>query len=354
MSGDVLQRLRAAFDAGADPYEHVELDTATRLGGAMALVTGLFGLVAVQISQPSGPLGWTGVLVLLAGTAAAALTYLLRRTPAGPLELLLAVHAGLLAAALFRAAAGPDAPFAQVLFVVAVYACIVHPLGRASGILLVASLLAWSPALYEPIDRSFVAATVSQLLLIWCLGPILVGWMTRVRRQRGEAKASAALARIDALTSVQNRRALEEQLPPFVSYHRRHQRPFSVLVADLDDFKHINDRFGHQVGDDVLRKVARSLAAALRLSDPCFRWGGDEFVALLPEAGHGEATDIADRVRDTVALSCRTPDDRPVRITVGVAQLGPGETGEALVERADAALLARKARRRSAGVASRV
>ena len=216
---------------------------------------------------------------------------------------------------------------------------------RALLLLFVASATACTPVWYEAASADFVALTVSQLLLIWCVGGIVIGWMTRVRSDRGEAKANSELARIDALTGLHNRRALEEALPAAVSHTRRHDRPLSVLVADMDHFKTINDVFGHQAGDDMLRKAAQSITAALRLSDPCYRWGGDEFVAILPEAAFGEALDIADRVRSTVALSCRTPDGKPLRISVGAAQLGPGETGDDLVARADAELLAAKAAR---------
>ena len=136
---------------------------------------------------------------------------------------------------------------------------------------------------------------------MWVFGVIVAAWTARVRRQRADAKAEATLARVDALTSLYNRRGLEEAMPVMVSHHRRHNRPLSVLVCDLDDFKGINDRHGHQTGDDTLRKVAQSLTAALRLSDLCYRWGGDEFVAVLPECAFGEASDIATRVRETVA-----------------------------------------------------
>ena len=338
--------------AGADPYEHVELDTATRLGGAILLTTTLFALVAVLIAPASGPLGWPGVVTLLGGSAVLGVFQVKRKSPSRPVTLLLGVHAGLIGAALYRLSAGPDAPFEQVLLIVTAYACMIHPIRRAVFALGSATALALTPVIYEDVDRHFAAATVSHLLLMWCFGAIVMAFMTRVRRQRAEAKANSALARIDALTQLQNRRALEEALPVAVHHHRRHNRDLSVLVCDLDDFKGINDTFGHQVGDEVLRKVALSLAAALRLSDPCFRWGGDEFVALLPEAGFGVASDISDRVRETVALSCRTPDGRPVRVTVGAAQLGSGETGEDLLARADAALLDGKARRNAARAAA--
>ena len=337
--------------AGPDHYEHVELDTATRLGGAMLLSTALFATVAVLISPPSGPLGWPGVGAALAWTIVVGGIQVARKTASRPGTLQVGVYLSLACAAVFRASAGPDAPFGQVLFVVAVYACMIHPLRHAVVVLASASALAVTPALYETVDRHFAAETVSRLLLIWCCGLIVATWMIRVRQQRREAKANSELARIDPLTQLQNRRALQEALDIAVLQHRRHHRDLSVLVADLDDFKSINDTFGHQVGDEVLRKVAQSLAAALRLSDPCYRWGGDEFVALLPEAGYGEASDIADRICETVAASCRMPDGRPVKVSVGAAQLASDETGEALLERADVALLDTKAARRLAPAA---
>ncbi len=345
MAGEALSRIRDALDGGTDPYENVELDTATRLGGAMLLIGSLFALVSLPLAAPSGPLGWPGVVLFLAATLVAGVAATRRAQPASPNALLAAVYGSLLAVGVYRASAGAGAPFEQLLFTVGVYACMVHPLRRAFVVLVCATGVACTPSWYEQVGSDFIAATVSSLLLIWCFGLIVAGWMTRVRRQRAEARANSQLARIDALTGLQNRRALEEALASQVSHHRRHVRPLSLLVADLDDFKSINDTYGHQAGDDLLRKVAQSLTAALRLSDPCFRWGGDEFVAVLPEAGYGEACDIAARVRETVALSCRTPDGRPIAITVGAAQLGPGQTADDLLQRADTELYAHKARR---------
>ena len=345
MAAGVLSRARKALEKSENPYEFVELDTATRLGGAMLLVGTLFVLVWIPLGDATGPLGWPGVLAFLAFTLVAGLLQLKRASASRPNTLLAGVFASLVMIGVFRAAAGPDAPFAQLIFILATYGCMIHPLNRALAVLIATSFAALTPELYETVDRSFTASTVSSMLMVWCFGLIVAGWMTRVRMQRKQAKANSELARVDALTNLQNRRALEEALPVAVSHHRRHNRPLSVLVADLDDFKGVNDTFGHHAGDDMLRKVALSLTAALRLSDPCYRWGGDEFVAVLPEAGFGEANDIAARVRETVALSCRTPDGRPVKVTVGVAQLGPGQTGEDLLAAADNQLLEHKARR---------
>ncbi len=136
-----------------------------------------------------------------------------------------------------------------------------------------------------------------------------------------------------------------------VAAARRADHPLSVMVADLDDFKAVNDAFGHHAGDDVLRDAARAFTNAVRIPDPCFRWGGDEFVALLPGADLATSREVAERVAAAVAAACTGPDGRPVRMTVGTAELGAAESGEQLVARADAALLEGKHRRANAPAA---
>lgn len=96
------------------------------------------------------------------------------------------------------------------------------------------------------------------------------------------------LSRVDALTGIANRRALEEQMLALSSSARRRGQPLSLLMIDIDHFKRFNDQFGHQVGDSVLRTTAQRLTAALRPEDFLGRWGGEEFLVLLaqtPEAG---------------------------------------------------------------------
>ncbi len=347
MGRATIKSVRATFDAGERPYEHVDLDAATRLGGAMVLVGFAFALASLPLSPPSGPLGIAGAAGCLAFALGLGIS-LLRTQRARPDALLAGVYLSLLAAALYRAAAGAGAPFEQLLFIIAVYACAIHPPRRTLLVLFCASVVACTPVFYEAVGSTFAARTVSQLLLVWSIGLIVMGWMIRVRRQRGDAEVAFALARVDDLTGLKNRRALEEALPAAIAHTRRHDHSLSLLVADMDDFKGINDAFGHPAGDQMLRKAAESITRALRLPDGCFRWGGDEFVAILSEADLDGAREIASRVQSTVALSCRTPEGRPLRVTVGAAQLEPGETGADLLNRADALLLTTKARRRAA------
>ena len=349
MARDSLNRVRRALDAGPQPYAHLDVALATRLGGAIFLVGIAYALLVLPLSPPRGPLGAVGVAACVASAAAVGWHLLRRPSPADPRLLLALCYAGVAIATLYRASAGPASPFHQLLFLAVMYTAAVHPARRAAGVIVAATASAASPMLYGGIDGHFAALTVSHVALTWSLALIILIWSTRVRhlRREGEAAREEAErhARIDALTGLGNRRALEEALAAAVADARRHGRPLAVLVADLDGFKGINDAFGHPAGDAMLRAAARAVTSALRLPDPCFRWGGDEFVALLPEADLEEAQSIALRVREAVDGGCRRPDGQPLGITVGSAELEPADSSTDLLARADAALLAAKAAR---------
>ena len=144
----------------------------------------------------------------------------------------------------------------------------------------------------------------------------------------------------DPLTRVHNRRYLFGQLGALVSGARRHGRPMAVAMIDLDGFKAVNDRHGHEVGDGVLVAAGEALQRALRAEDVIGRLGGEEFLALLPDTDAEAAARAAERLRAAVAAS-----DGPVPVTasVGWAVLLPGEEPDDLVRRADEALYAAKA-----------
>jgi len=138
------------------------------------------------------------------------------------------------------------------------------------------------------------------------------------------------LSEIDGLTGVTNHRHFVELLRQEVDRSSRGGRPLSLVMADIDDFKSINDTHGHPAGDAVLRHVAQVLAGLLRRTDVVARYGGEEFVAMLPEAGPEPAASIAETMRAEVERrSCSsTALERPlaVRISLGVASL-PDDAG---------------------------
>jgi two-component system, cell cycle response regulator len=144
----------------------------------------------------------------------------------------------------------------------------------------------------------------------------------------------------DPLTRLYNRRFLLSQLRSLVSGARRHLRPLAVAMIDLDAFKPINDRYGHDVGDHVLVAAADALRRGLRAEDVLGRMGGEEFLALLPDTDAEAAAAAGERLRAAVA---EAGGPVPVTASVGWAVLEDGEESDALVRRADRALYDAKA-----------
>jgi diguanylate cyclase (GGDEF)-like protein len=146
-------------------------------------------------------------------------------------------------------------------------------------------------------------------------------------------------ALVDGLTGLANRRAAADALHAEAARAERLETPLSVVLADLDGFKEVNDAHGHAVGDEVLRVFADVLRQTLRESDMAGRWGGEEFLLLLPGADEEGAAQLADRVR--VVLAGRSIPSVPgLRVTAsfGVAEYAGETNTEQLVEAADGAL----------------
>ena len=148
----------------------------------------------------------------------------------------------------------------------------------------------------------------------------------------------------DALTGLANRRHFEDRLTQEVERARRSHAPCGLLMLDIDDFKQVNDRYGHIAGDAVLREVADVLRETAREIDLAARYGGEELALILPGADLDGAGQVGERVRTAIAgrdLPVRGPGGTPLRVTVsiGAAALGHGpEEARALVAAADEAL----------------
>lgn len=151
----------------------------------------------------------------------------------------------------------------------------------------------------------------------------LARFLARVlRRAWRDNLALAAFATRDPLTTLYNRRGLIAHLDQWMSWAQRYGRPFGVLLADVDDFKSINDTYGHSVGDNALRTVALALSDTVRGSDMVARYGGDEFAILAPETSVEDLALLAQRLVDAVAKkSIPDWDGSPVylRISIGGA-----------------------------------
>lgn len=153
------------------------------------------------------------------------------------------------------------------------------------------------------------------------------------------------LAMIDDLTRLPNRRHFDMQLDRRLAELNRFGWPFGALMIDLDNFKQINDRHGHQRGDDVLHLVARTLSANSRSLDTVARWGGEEFAAIIANAREEELSAVAEKLRAMVEASgLHGPLNEPLRVTVSIggALARPNETASELMKRADDMLYAAK------------
>ncbi len=175
---------------------------------------------------------------------------------------------------------------------------------------------------------------------------ILIATLTNTRLYAEARRRS----RIDGLTGLQTRRTLEEQLREAYERGVRYKRPFCVAVVDVDKFKQVNDTHGHAAGDETLRRLGDLMCDSIRATDLAVRYGGDEFVLLLPETPLDPARRMLERLRRRVVEGVRTPDGEPVTISCGIAQFqcGTDHDGQSVFRRADAALYDAKRRGRNA------
>lgn len=189
----------------------------------------------------------------------------------------------------------------------------------------------------RPIDRNELVARVR----------------TQLRRKRytdslhENVQAAIELAVVDALTGLNNRRFLETHLATALDQTAHKGRPLSLMILDIDHFKSVNDTYGHDAGDEVLKAFAQRIKRVLRSADLVCRLGGEEFVVVMPDTPLAVAERIAERVRAAVE-GARFPVDPnatrtiPVTTSIGLAERGADANAEALMRRADKALYASK------------
>lgn len=150
------------------------------------------------------------------------------------------------------------------------------------------------------------------------------------------------LATIDELTGLYNRRALFSRLVEEHSRVERYKENFSLMIFDIDDFKQVNDTYGHQVGDAILKNLARFLKGNLRTSDFISRFGGEEFIAILPSTEMKKARQVAEKMRHMLGKKVFEDKKGEVKIkitvSIGISQCTPGDTVDNLIKRADDAL----------------
>jgi diguanylate cyclase (GGDEF)-like protein len=158
--------------------------------------------------------------------------------------------------------------------------------------------------------------------------------------------------RVDPMTGLVNRRAIMEMIEQEFSRANRHQRFTSIIMADLDYFRKLNERYGFNICDDVLVEVSRVLRGCLRSEDICARWGGEEFLLLLPETHLNGALAVASKIRESVAMTEFKVNKPGIQLTIslGVCEYHPDQDIFEAISRADRALLQAKQEGRNRAV----
>ncbi|MCU0292982.1 MAG: diguanylate cyclase [Thermoanaerobaculaceae bacterium] len=187
-----------------------------------------------------------------------------------------------------------------------------------------------------------VTAAAGLLVFLALIGPVGL-LVRRLRIQlRDLRRQLEAAATTDVLTGLANRRFLMDRFHEELDRHRRFERSLGCILLDLDHFKEINDRFGHLAGDQVLRLTAEAARRAVRPYDILGRWGGEELMVLLPEADIALTSQVADRLRELVALDVRAGsgerDGQPVTVSLGMTCSRDGDEVDTIIARADRAL----------------
>jgi diguanylate cyclase (GGDEF)-like protein len=200
--------------------------------------------------------------------------------------------------------------------------------------------------LQKPYDPSELKARIYASLRT----KVLQDELRKKNRQLEEVLSQMeTLAMTDQLTGLFNRRAFLSVLEKEFSRTMRYNHPTSCLMLDIDHFKRINDEYGHNAGDQVLIEISKIMANCLRKSDTVARWGGEEFIIILPETPKENALQIASRILTSVSTAKTFPLPRQITISIGLAGMPDSaiDTSEKLIAAADRALYEAKNRGRN-------
>ena len=328
----------------ADFYAMSDLALAKRIGGGLWLAGATIALVMFPLApldeSALGDWGWiVGTLIVLFAYGIG--IRMLRFGDAISMNEILALNyvaVGVISVLMWLH--GAFAPYTELLALPLLYTAAAHPPRRVLVFIGVTGIALALPLLYDP-DQT-VSVQLARFLLWSGLAIAATVYTAKVRVERQQLLAvsdeARSEARLDPLTGLGNRRAFDEALSAAAARAGRTNSDLSVIVADLDSFKAINDRYGLPAGDRCLRDVARTIAETVRRPDSCFRWGGDEFVVVADVDRDGAAR-LAERLSRSVSDRCRRPDGDPVTLHVGAAQLGADDGDpSALLAEASAAL----------------
>lgn len=342
-----MESLRRLFANQDHPYAGGDLRAALRIGSNLWAMGVAIAVLLMPFSPPDVAIGGSGWFIAAALAVAAVAAWFAFRAEHIPWtfdRLYVSTYGAIVSISLLQwLAGGVGAPYERLMLLTVVFVSSLYPPRKIAVFMAAAALALAAPFVYGGWNPDAAAGSLATFL-IWCaVGGIAYLLMSRVRAQRVRLRRGTERAReearIDDLTGIGNRRAFEEAIENEIARSRRMKVPLSLALGDIEEFKRINDEWGHVEGDVCLRSVANSLSEALRLPDRCFRWGGDEFALLLPGTSADGAVRVSERLRIHVGTGAARPDGEPLVIRFGTAELTDGMGPPGLVEAADLALL---------------
>ena len=278
------------WDAYADPAHWQSAFRVRMLGATLVVATGLF-------QKLPGKSHWLPLLAKI--------------------RLVVAVVTALVAATMLDRGYGFAVAGAAAIILTGPYIAVdVRDLLATNVVLAIALGVVMFAVSLDPFDA--IGTTIFVLLAV--ASSVLLGRVVEASHRR-EFVLELELrhdARTDALTGLDNRRAMEERGRIEIKRAQRSGTPVSVILCDIDHFKNINDRYGHEAGDTVLRTVAMELRAALRETDVLGRWGGEEFMAVLVDTDSGVARQVAERMRSAIAQTTFAGVPEGTTVSLGV------------------------------------
>ncbi|KDE39811.1 Sensory box/GGDEF family protein [Nitrincola lacisaponensis] len=193
-------------------------------------------------------------------------------------------------------------------------------------------------------DQSLLDVQVSGVVVDWYGQPATLNFVTDISKRKEAEREILHLANHDPLTGLANRRLLMDRLEQLLNQAQRYQHTLAVIFLDLDGFKPVNDRWGHEMGDQLLQAVAERLQSHLRNSDTLARIGGDEFVVLMPHAEQKAVSHVAEKLIQAIEQPFQLGDiEIRISTSLGVARYPQdGDSASALLQKADRAMYAHK------------
>jgi diguanylate cyclase (GGDEF)-like protein len=346
-----LQEPDFGADPGLEAKYMAEADGDLRRGMPpvlvlVAVIFVLFGVAHLSGAEPRGPdsaaVDFAAAFFLILCAAAMRLTRLGKASFIVPLGLAGAAFGSSLSSVVRQPLDPVGAQGVAAVCMIVVGLALVTPRRRDS----VSWALAGIAAIAAPefLVRAATAASLAPMALVviaFCINVYASGYLERIRRRDFRLRRSYRTeARTDALTGLINRRCFVELYQREAARLQRQKRSFAVAIVDIDRFKAINDRHGHQAGDDVLKAMARLLEGTVRATDLVARWGGEEFAILFPDLSGDSGAVSAERIR--AAIQDRRVGGGlaagPVTVSIGVTAIEGIEDIERVIARADAAL----------------